>query len=254
VRRSNNKSVNHYLLNPKNSPSEAMRMACSGVTRENEKKDRGYQSNQNHDGNRPSSASLLDINDDPHDLFRRFVANHARMFPTALAEINEGYKRSCWLWFVLPSAPFVVDSVERGSARNRHFALRGDEAVVAYLGCRSKYTYQLSEKEDDDYGLSDATPKVFRIISLHDNYIAIVSAIVRQLEKGNTMDELLGPMDVDKALSSFRLFGRVAGEVTGDAELAGLCQRALELVSSSAKEKTSKWAKKLHAWTGTRSF
>ena len=37
------------------------------------------------------------------------------------------------MWFMIPTPPYVVDGVERGSARNRRFALRSDEEVREYL-------------------------------------------------------------------------------------------------------------------------
>ena len=90
---------------------------------------------------------------------------------------------------------------------NRRFALRGDDAVRAYL-----------EYVDDD-----------RRRYLRDNYLQMARAIKMQLEGGNTMKYLLGPVDADKALSSFRLFGRITRHVTRDSELERACRRVLEL-------------------------
>lgn len=39
------------------------------------------------------------------------------------------------MWFMIPTPPYVVDGVERGSARNRRFALRSDQEVREYLRC-----------------------------------------------------------------------------------------------------------------------
>ena len=37
------------------------------------------------------------------------------------------------MWFMIPTPPYLVDGVERGSARNRRFALRSEEEVRDYL-------------------------------------------------------------------------------------------------------------------------
>lgn len=173
----------------------------------------------------------FDRDDDPHELYERFVANHALMFPTALREVIGGYKESCWSWFVLPCAPYLVDGVERGSATNRHYALRGDDAVVAYLECECVYTYSSRDRGIDRWVLEDEERPRTKLISLRDNYVAILVAIARQLESGNTLDNILGHMDAIKAVSSFELFHRIARDVTGDGELEGLCCRVLELSS-----------------------
>ena len=47
------------------------------------------------------------------------------------------------MWFMIPTPPYVVDGVERGSARNRRFALRSDEEVREYLRRRSHQGIQL---------------------------------------------------------------------------------------------------------------
>ena len=131
---------------------------------------------------------------DPFDLVSRFVDNQEIYFPSALAEIRQGKKRGCWLWFMLPTPPYVVNSVERGSSMNRHFCLRGDESVKAYLAMEP----------------------------LRSNYFQLVSAIWMQLRYGNTLSNIFGPMDDVKVVSSLTLFGRIATEL-GDTELAETC-------------------------------
>lgn len=39
--------------------------------------------------------------DDPFDL-QRFVDAQARVYPTVLAELRDGHKRSHWIWFIFP--------------------------------------------------------------------------------------------------------------------------------------------------------
>lgn len=169
--------------------------------------------------------------DDPHNLHERFVMNQKMMYPRALTEIRRGMKLSCWLWFVLPSAPYVVDGVERGSKTNRYFALRGDDAVRAYLECRRAGGVGGSDDFDDEGGGGSST------ISLRDNYVEILRAIRSQLERGNDLPNLLGPVDASKALSSFRLFRRIAEDVTFDAELASVCDSVLDLAGEGAARK-----------------
>lgn len=78
--------------------------------------------------------------DDPFDL-NRFVRCQSRDFERALREIQvRGEKCSCWMWYVIPTAPWIVNGEERGSFTNRRYALRdvdnpksGVKAATAYL-------------------------------------------------------------------------------------------------------------------------
>ena len=45
---------------------------------------------------------------------RRFTTAQADAFPRAVAELRKGRKRSCWMWYVCPTPPFVVDGEEVG--------------------------------------------------------------------------------------------------------------------------------------------
>jgi hypothetical protein len=69
---------------------------------------------------------------DPHDFIRRFIETHEEHFDIALSEIKRGKKRSCWSWFILPVAPWIVNGIERGSFTNRRYALRTDEQAKEY--------------------------------------------------------------------------------------------------------------------------
>jgi uncharacterized protein (DUF1810 family) len=146
---------------------------------------------------------------DPHDLYQRFIQKHKTHFERALAEINAGQKRSCWSWYILPVAPFIVNGVERGSSTNKHYALRTDEQVVAYLRLEAGG------------------------INLRRNYLAMLNAIAAQLEKGISFLRLMGDLDEPKARSSFALFERIAAEM-GDAELSRACKRVIYLVEAPA--------------------
>jgi len=168
------------------------------------------------------TRKTLQNNDDTFDLGARFVDNQHFSFPTALKEIRHGSKRGCWLWFILPTAPYIVDGEEGGSRMNRKYALRGDDCVKAYL-----------EYEDKSSG-----------VNLRRNYLAIARAIHVQLLKRKTLAHIFGFDDV-KVISSLALFGRVAAEIR-DEELAEVCRGVLELsksipLTNISRAKSSTW-------------
>jgi uncharacterized protein (DUF1810 family) len=151
-----------------------------------------------------------DDQEDPHNLVNRFVANQQIYFAKALCEIKQGKKQGHWLWFILPTDPFIVNGRELGSEMNRAFALRGD-AAEAYL-------------ETD---------------SLRSNYFQICKAIECQLQFGNSMQHLFGPLDSKKVVSSWNLFRATALKL-GDDELANLCHSLLQFGAVKNKEKGKK--------------
>eukprot|EP00565_Helicotheca_tamesis_P001415 CAMPEP_0185733536 /NCGR_PEP_ID=MMETSP1171-20130828/19829_1 /TAXON_ID=374046 /ORGANISM="Helicotheca tamensis, Strain CCMP826" /LENGTH=287 /DNA_ID=CAMNT_0028403297 /DNA_START=116 /DNA_END=976 /DNA_ORIENTATION=+ len=170
-------------------------------------------------------------NDDPHNIVPRFADNHLVFFPTALGEIRSGEKRSCWMWFILPTAPHIVNGVERGSIMNRRFALRGDEAVDAYLSLKRRYDpYDVNDEDEKEEG---------REVDLRQNYIDMASAVHKQLERGERMASLFGPIDDVKAVSSFQLFEK-AGIRRNDDELSSLCRKVLDLAESNMNSKKKK--------------
>ena len=116
--------------------------------------------------------------DDPHNLQERFVVNQQKQFSQALSEIRQGRKQNHWMWFILPTAPYIKDGVELGSDMNKYFALRGDDAVIAFL--KNEY--------------------------LRENYITINKAIQSELQAGNNLIYLFGSLDHNKVVSSWKLF------------------------------------------------
>lgn len=58
----------------------------------------------------------------------RFVEAQTLAYPTALAEIRRGAKRSHWMWFIFPQIAGLGQS-----ATARHFAIRSLEEARAYL-------------------------------------------------------------------------------------------------------------------------
>jgi len=69
----------------------------------------------------------MSVVDDPYDL-ERFVVAQAAVFPTVLAELRAGAKRTHWMWFVFPQ---IVGLGTSGMAQ-RYGITNVDEAT-AYL-------------------------------------------------------------------------------------------------------------------------
>ena len=57
----------------------------------------------------------------------RFVRAQAGIYPTALAELREGHKRTHWMWYVFPQMQGLGKS-----ANARLYAITGREEAVAY--------------------------------------------------------------------------------------------------------------------------
>jgi len=64
---------------------------------------------------------------DPYDL-DRFVQAQVGVYETALAEIQNGYKRSHWMWFIFPQVAGLGNS-----PTSRYFAIRSRSEAKAYL-------------------------------------------------------------------------------------------------------------------------
>jgi uncharacterized protein (DUF1810 family) len=64
---------------------------------------------------------------DPFDL-QRFLAAQEGVYPTALAELRAGSKRTHWMWFVFPQFEGLGSS-----ATSRHFAIKSLAEARAYL-------------------------------------------------------------------------------------------------------------------------
>jgi uncharacterized protein (DUF1810 family) len=152
---------------------------------------------KHHNSNPGEFISNDHKHEDPHDLVERFVINQEIRFPQALTEIKQGKKRTHWLWFILPSPPYIVDGKECGSEMNRYFVLRGD-ASKAYL----------------------------KVDTLRSNYLEISRAMECQLKFGNTLRNMFGPYDCPKVMSSLNLFNETALKMKDD-ELATLCSSLL---------------------------
>merc|ERR1712232_329365 len=60
--------------------------------------------------------------EDPHDL-RRYTKEQQYGFADALNEIRSGEKTGHWIWYTIPTPPYIVDGIERGSHQNKKYAL-----------------------------------------------------------------------------------------------------------------------------------
>lgn len=161
-----------------------------------------------------AKESKKELDADPHNLRHRFVENQMGMFEQALSEISQGAKESCWLWFIMPTAPYIVDGVEKGSSLNRRFALRGDDAVKAYL----EFPPQVIPILDNTISVT---------VHIRRNYLRIATEILSKMEEGSTLKKIFGFIDAPKAKSSLELFHRIASEIE-DKEIATICGKILE--------------------------
>ena len=119
----------------------------------------------------------------------RFVRAQAGVYPTALAELQAGAKRSHWMWFVFPQIRGL------GTSKNaRFFAISGATEAHAYV------IHQLLGAR-----LRQATAAML-------DWVGRKEAL-----------EILGPIDGLKFHSSMTLF-----EATGAADDAALFAKALD--------------------------
>jgi len=146
--------------------------------------------------------------DDPHDLISRFIRTHQSHFARALTEIKNGQKRSCWSWYLLPAAPWIVNGVESGSYTNMKYSLRTDEQAKAYLRLRHDG------------------------VDLRRNYLDLVTAMRDSLSRGVKFSSMMGFLDDPKARASLRLFERISREV-GDEELNGICREVMSMIKEA---------------------
>lgn len=116
-----------------------------------------------------------------------------------------GRKESCWMWYIIPTPPFIVNGIERGSERNKHYALRSDRQVRSYLSF-----------------VADG-------VDLRKNYVSILEAVLARLRSGQKASNLLGEVDEPKLRSSLKLFER-ATRGTGDDELRNVVYEVMRVL------------------------
>lgn len=143
---------------------------------------------------------------------RRYTSSQKTVFDRALREIKAGSKNSCWMWFVIPTPPYIVDGVEMGSGTNRKYALRSDEEVRAFLSFEADGVH------------------------LGRNYLEMIVAMRDQLRKGVKPVKLVGVLDEPKLRSSVRLFERVTRDSSLGNSLSIELHEVLVDVLKSLKE------------------
>jgi uncharacterized protein (DUF1810 family) len=167
-----------------------------------------------------SGKLVWSIEDDPYDLRSRYVVKQRQLYSRALSEIRAGSKTSCWMWYVIPTPPFVVGGVERGSGTNRAFALR-DKPPKDHEGFQAARAYLDFPEEGG--------------VSLRGNLVEILDAILEQLEGGRCPVQLMGSLDEPKLRSAAKLFECVSRPACGggdaDVEVNTVCRRLLMLLN-----------------------
>ena len=143
---------------------------------------------------------------DPFNLYRFVDAQSENgTFDRALREIQAGRKSSCWMWFVIPSPPYMKNNIEHGSSTNRKYAIRSDQEGKAYLNY-----------EADG-------------VDLRSNYFAILSAVCQHLIAGKAARSVIGSFDEPKLASSIIFFERLTRNE--DNELNGLLLKLAGLMN-----------------------
>ena len=135
---------------------------------------------------RARSQSAPRRESDPFNLYRFVDAQSENgTFERALKEIKAGRKSSCWMWFVIPSPPYMKNNIEHGSSTNRKYAIRSDQEGKAYLNY-----------EADG-------------VDLRSNYFSILSAVCEHLVAGKAARSVIGGFDEPKLSSSIIFFERL---------------------------------------------
>lgn len=160
-----------------------------------------------------------DDTEDPHELVSRFIWTHDSHFEEALAELKRGRKCSCWMWYIFPTPPWIVNGIERGSWTNCRYALRTDEQAQAYL----KLTHSG--------------------VNLRKNYLEASEAIVFHLDNGKSLRSIVGIADEPKLISSWEYFEKMTREEE-DQGLHNVIVRGLELIRSPETSKKRREAER----------
>jgi len=121
------------------------------------------------------------------------------------------------MWYIIPTPPYVVDGVERGSGRNRHYASRSDREVREYLSL-----------------VADG-------VDLRMNYLTMMEAVRDRLRTGQKALSLFGPADEPKLKSSVRLFER-ATRGTDDDEFRAVLIEVMNLLRQPPDKNSSPYA------------
>ena len=173
---------------------------------------------------------LKSIDLDEFELSRFIEAQKHGKFQEALSEIQNGRKTGHWMWYIIPTPPYVVDGEEKGSDQNKKFALRnstdktkmgylkGDEAAKAYL------TFPTTDG-----------------VNLRQNLYDIFLAISNKLKDGKTVTELFGEtahLDEPKLENSLKLFKEVSNDGV-DNKMYNICRDLLDEINQDMKQESA---------------
>ena len=137
------------------------------------------------------------------DRFHRAQADGYSGYPTALAEIRSGRKRSHWIWYILPQ----LAGLGRSGA-SQFYAVQNLDEACEYL----------------------------RDPALRARYEEITAAILEKLGAGVPLERLMGgSTDAFKLVSSLTLFRTAASQLADEAS-ATLARRCDDILRITALE------------------
>jgi uncharacterized protein (DUF1810 family) len=154
------------------------------------------------------------------NLINRFRGKHIEHYETALNEINSGKKISHWIWYLIPTPPYIVDGKEKGSDENKEYALRDN--VGDSKGEQAAKTY-LNYNQDG--------------VNLGENYYNLLNAINDKIKNYKSAKDLLED-DVSKLLSSVILFKKITDGITEDLykNINEVCSDIIKKLQNDSKD------------------
>jgi uncharacterized protein (DUF1810 family) len=154
------------------------------------------------------------------NLINRFRGKHIEHYETALSEINSGKKEGHWIWYLIPTPPYIVDDIEKGSDENKEYALRDN--VGDSKGEQAAKTY-LNYNQDG--------------VNLGENYYNLLNAINDKIKNYKSAKDLLED-DVSKLLSSVILFKKITDGITEDLykNINEVCSDIIKKLQNDSKD------------------
>ena len=153
-------------------------------------------------------------------LINLFPDKHIEHYETALSEINSGKKEGHWIWYLIPTPPYIVDGIEKGSDENKEYALRDN--VGDSKGEQAAKTY-LNYNQDG--------------VNLGENYYNLLNAINDKIKNYKSAKDLLED-DVSKLLSSVILFKKITDGITEDLykNINEVCSDIIKKLQNDSKD------------------
>ena len=129
-------------------------------------------------------------------LINRFPDKHDIHYQIALSEINSGKKIGHWIWYLIPTPPYIVDGKVKVSGENKEYALRDYDGDITGKQAAKAY---LNYNQDG--------------VNLGENYYNLLNAIDKQINNYKSAEALL-KNDVKKLKSSVILFKNITDDKT----------------------------------------